>query len=102
MNPNDELNQLGYASSAPDFDLAPKAEVKAQDEADLPTLEKLFKVLQARKQYYKSTDSLTLGDLSLDNQLIVNKRIQFHIEELEVLLTSTINKVKEKMNDRQQ
>lgn len=101
MNPNDEINQLGYVSSAPDLDFAPKVEVKAQDEADLPALERVSQLLKLRKAYYKSTDNFTLGDLSLDNQFIINKQMQLHIQELESLVDTVIAKVKEKLNERQ-
>lgn len=101
MTSNDDLNRLGYVSSAPDFSSSDIDEPKAQDQVDLPALEAVLKVLKARKAHYKTTDSLQLGDLSLDNQLIINKQMQFHIQELESLLTSTITKVKEKLNVQQ-
>jgi len=98
-NSNDELNSLGYVSSAPDFDFAPKVEVKAQDEADLPTMEKCMKTLENRKAHYNSRDALVYGvDLTIENQLIINTRMVSHIQELESMLTSTINQVKEKIN----
>lgn len=93
----DELSSLGYTSSAPDFDLAPKAEVNVQDQADLPTLQKIFKLLQDRKKYYSSTDSLQYGvDLTVEQQLILNRRQQLLIQELESMIFSAVNKVKER------
>lgn len=101
QNPNDEINQLGYASSAPDLNLAPEVEQNYQDQADLPALEKAFKMLQARKAYYNSREALTYGvDITVENQLIINTQIVLHIQELESLLTSTITKVREHMNEQ--
>lgn len=102
MNPNDDLNQLGYTSSQPDFDLAPKDVVKPQDEADAPTLERIFKILEARKAQYRSTDWFTLGDITLENQFIIGRQMQAHIQELESLISSTITKVREHQNERGQ
>ncbi len=96
---NDELNLLGYTSSAPDFNLAPEVEVNYQDQADLPALEKSFKMLANLKNHYNSREALTYGvDLTVENQLIINTRMVVHIQELESLLQSTINQVKEKIN----
>jgi hypothetical protein len=107
MNPqsgNDELNSLGYASSAPDFSgLAPATSTKPQDEADLPALLLLSRLLANRRAYYSSVDSLSYGeDLTVENQLIINKKVVFHIQELENIVTSTVQKVKEKLNDERQ
>lgn len=99
---NDELSNLGYNSSQPDFDFAPRVEVKAQDQADLPALERAFKVLAARKSYYNSTAAVDFGvDLTVENQMIINRKMLSHIQELETLLSSTIVSVREKMNERQ-
>ena len=98
---NDELNSLGYASSAPDFTgLGPVNETKPQDEADLPALIMVSRILAARRASYSSIESLTLGDITLENQLIINKRMELLIHELESLVNGTVKKVKEKLNER--
>lgn len=98
---NDELNSLGYASSAPDFaGLTPATQTKPQDEADLPALLIVSRILEQRLAHYKSTDSFTIGDLTLENQLIINKQMQFHIQELQNLVDTTVKRVKEKLNER--
>lgn len=98
MQQIDQINQLGsYISSSPDFGV-PVDATKPQDEADLSALEAVLRILAARKEHYKSTDALTLGELTLDNQLIINKQMQMHIQELESLISSTVLRVKETIN----
>ena len=95
----DDLGQLSYISSSPDFNLAPAVDVKPQDELDLPALERVLKVLKTRKAQYQSIETLTYGiDLTVENQLIINTRMVAHIDELESLITSTILMVKEHLN----
>lgn len=98
---NDELNNLGYASSAPDFSgLAPATNTKPQDEADLPALLMVSRLLANRRAYYTSVESLSIGDLTVENQLIINKKVLFHIQELENLVNTTVQRVKERLNER--
>lgn len=107
MNPqsgsdNDELNTLGYASSAPDFSgLTPATDTKPQDEADYPALVMVSRVIASKKALYGSTQSLTLGELTLENQLIINKQMEFHIQELEDIINTTVKRVKEKLHGQQ-
>lgn len=97
--PNGE--QLPYISSQPDFDFAPKDIAKPQDEVDAPTLVKIFQVLEARKAYYNSTEAVNFGvDLTVENQMIINKKMLGHIQELENMITSTLTKVKETQDER--
>ena len=96
---NDDLNQLGYVSSAPDFSMAPEVDVKPEDINDLTTLQNVLRLLKDRKKYYESIDSLSLANgLTVENQLLVNKKMVFHIQELESLIDTTIIKIKEKLN----
>lgn len=98
-NSNDDLNQLGYVSSAPDFSMAPEVDVKPEDINDLTTLQNVLRLLKDRKKYYESIDSLSLANgLTVENQLLVNKKMVFHIQELESLIDTTIIKIKEKLN----
>lgn len=98
-NSNDDLNQLGYVSSAPDFSIAPEVDVKPEDINDLTTLQNVLRLLKDRKKYYGSIESLSLGNgLTVENQLLVNKKMTFHIQELESLIDTTIIKIKEKLN----
>lgn len=100
MNPNDELNDLGYASSAPD--LIQIDEPHPKDEADISTLEEVLKLIQNRKAYFRSVDSLALEDknFNVDQQLAINKRVLFHLQEIEGMVVSTIRKVRDKNNGR--
>lgn len=97
---NDELNGLGYVSSAPD--LVQADEPHAQDEADYSTLVAIFHLLQDRKKYYRSVDSLSLDDktFTIEQQLAVNKKVLFHIQELQGTISSAIKKVKAKRDGR--
>lgn len=97
---NDELNTLGYVSSAPDFGIRVEDAQNTQDEADLPTLTLVLQLLTNRKQYYLSTDSLSIGEMTIENQLIVNKKVLFHIQELEGLVEGAIKRAKEHINER--
>lgn len=103
MNPLDDLNSLNYTSSAADIDLAPVDEPKYQDKDDLSALEQVYKLLENRKAYYLSIEAIDLNDKSeaLRTQLKDNKRMLFHINELEQLITTTIRKVKETFNNGQ-
>lgn len=99
MNPNDELNSLGYASSAPDFAFNEEIDVKPEDLADLTILEQVNRLLVDRKKYFQSIESLNLEDanFSIDQQLAINKQVLFHIQELHGLVGGTVKKAKEKL-----
>lgn len=103
MNPLDDLNSLNYTSSAADIDLSPIDTAKPQDQDDLSALEQVFLLLQNRKAYYLSIEAIDLKDKSesLRTQLKDNKRMLFHITELEQLIQSTVRRVKETINGRQ-
>lgn len=91
---------LQYVSSSPL--LIDASDVLPQDEVDLPALEQVKELLNNRRTYYQSVDSLSLEDktLSIEQQLSVHKKVLFHIQELETLIDSVITKVKEKQNGR--
>lgn len=98
----DELNDLGYVSSAPDFsDIAPIDKAKSADINDLTTMEAVMQLLADRKAYYRSIDAVSLdekNDGKLREQIKDNKRMLFHIQELEGMLTTAINKVRSTFN----
>lgn len=100
MNPNDELNDLGYASSAPD--LIQIDQPRPKDEAEISTLEEVIALVHNRKQFFLSVDSLALEDkvFTVEQQLAINKRVLFHLQELEGMIISSIRKVREKNNGR--
>lgn len=91
---------LNYVSSQPLF--GGVDEPKPIDEAELSTLEVVLDVLKNRQAYYESIASLSLDDknFSIAEQLAINKRVLFHIQELEGLVMSTINKIREKQYGR--
>lgn len=94
---NDELGALGYVSSAPDFNLKPVVDTNPKDLENLDTLDHVRRLLANRKEYYQSVDSLSLEDktFTVEEQLAINKRVLFHIQELEGLVEGTIKRVKE-------
>lgn len=89
------MEDLDYTSSSPDF--ATRAPESHEDEADLSALVRVSKLLANRQAYYQSVDSLSLEDknLTVEQQLAVNKQVLFHIQELEGLVEGAINNVKE-------
>lgn len=101
-NPNgtDELNLLGYNSSAPD--LVEDDVPTPQDEADVPTLKQIQVVFKKRKAFYNSNAALTVNeeDFTIKQQLAVTQAMVREISNLESLVLTTINKVKEKQGER--
>ncbi len=102
---SDELGALGYVSSAPDIldSLLPDAP-NPQDESDISTLLQVSKLIKERKHYYlNSINSLTLNDpvFTVEQQLEVNKKVAFHLQEIEGMIDNTVRKVREKINGRQ-
>lgn len=98
MNPNDQLNELGYASSAPDLiNFDPPVTVKPEDENDITTIERMFNLLEVRDKFYDSHSAIVYGEtITVENQLIINHQHRLLIQELRSLLQATIIKVKEK------
>lgn len=84
-------------SSAPDFNLKPVVDTNPKDLENLDTLDHVRRLLANRKEYYQSVDSLSLEDktFTVEEQLAINKRVLFHIQELEGLVEGTIKRVKE-------
>jgi len=101
MNPNDELNGLGYVNSAPS--LVQQDTPHPKDEAEISTLDEVFVLLENRKQYYLAIESLSLDDknFSVDQQLSINKKVLFHIQELESKIMTVVEKVRAKQNGRE-
>lgn len=102
MNPNDELGVLGYNSSAPD--LIAREVVKPIDEEQVSTLERVLALLDSREVYYKTVDAISLEPEHLkvftaEQQLAMNKKMVFHVQELRGMIQTTINKVKEKQEN---
>ena len=105
-NANDELNALGYNSSAPDFIDMPVDEANATDVAEVTTIVQLKKLIANRRAYYQSNDCISLDPkvlavFSVEQQMAVAKKMSFHLQELESMIDSTILKVKEKLNGDQ-
>lgn len=96
-----DLNALGYVSSAPllvdDEDTKP-----LHDEANLATLGEVLKLLRNRRKFYQSIDSIE-ADISRSavihqREVAVNKRVLFHLQEIETMVTNAIRKVEERQN----
>jgi len=101
---NEELNGLGYNSSAPDFAaIAPKAEVSDKDVADFSTLQRVASVLSSRKAFYNSNNAIVYGEtLTVENQHIINHQHTLLIQELESLIIGAIKNVEEINRERRQ
>jgi hypothetical protein len=98
---NDELLSLGYNSSQPDFTaFALPSETRAQNEVDLPALQRVSKILKERSAYFASVSSLQVDevDFTVKQQLLNNQRMLSLINELEGLINRTVKETKEKMN----
>lgn len=89
--------ELPILSSSPMLATAPK-KVKSEDERDLPTLIRVQQVLEEETASYESIDRLTVEekDLTLKEQLAVNKSIKIHLTRLQSMVDTAINDVKEK------
>jgi acetoin utilization deacetylase AcuC-like enzyme len=94
-----ELNGLGYVSSAPDL-LGELKVNRPRDEAEISTLEEVLTLIHNRKKYYESIESLSLEDKSftIDQQLAINKRALFHIQEVESMILAAVKKVRSQHN----
>ena len=96
---NEELNYLGPAS----VPYVAKEEVttgQIKDERDLSTLEKTRQLCLNRIGYYQSVESIEFGkDLTIENQMLVNKKVLFHLQEFNILLDKAIKEVKERNNE---
>ena len=95
---NNSTDELGYSSSAPD--LVQQDVATPHEQAEIPTLTRLKALHENRKAYFLSVESISLDpkDLevfSAEAQIAINKKVVFHIQELEALEQSTITKVKE-------
>jgi len=87
---------LAYVSSSPLLDTAP-VEVSSVDEDNIDTLEAVFKVLKERKDFYQTILALEENSttFTVKEQLAVNRRVVQVLGEVEGLVVTAINKVKE-------
>ena len=90
--------ELAYISSSPLVGV--KREVNNQDEASLPTLTRVLKMLDEQIKAYDSIGTLDLSnkDLSVEQQLVVNQRVVLHLSTVKALVENTIGDIKEKQN----
>jgi len=88
--------ELPFLSSSPLVTTAP-AKVKPQDELDLPALKRIKKILTEQIRSYASIDRLTVEekDMTLQQQLAVNKAIKLHLTEFKLLVDTVITNVEE-------
>ena len=92
--------ELPLLSSSPLLTTAP-VKTRPEDEKDLPTLKRVQEKLKEQIQSYSTIDRLVVDekDLSVKEQLAVNKAIVFHLRELELLVDTVIENVKEKYSE---
>jgi len=64
-------------------------------------LVEVYDLLQELKAHYRSIDSLAFGDITIENQLIINKKMLMEIQGLESRISNVIRKVKEKQDGRE-
>ena len=98
---NEGFDYLGPTS----FNDAPEEPVSGgliKDENELGTLEKAEALIANRIAYYQAIDSIDLEDKNFDSdvQIAINKKVLFHLQELNLLITKGINDVKEHQNGR--
>jgi hypothetical protein len=91
------MEELEYVSSSADM-LPTQRDVKPQDEADMPALERVAALFATWEDNYSRIDQLSAYDpkLSVDQQLLVNQAVTNHLRQLKQLVDTTINDVKEK------
>ena len=92
-----DAEELEYKSSSPLLATAPTP-VKPQDEIDLPTLKRVQTMLKSQIASYSHVDRLTVDekDLTVQQQLAVNKAIVFHLTEVKLLVDTAITAIREK------
>ena len=89
--------ELPLLSSSPLMSTAP-VKTKPQDEIDLPTLKRIQVQIEAQIASYSDIDRLTVSqkDMTVQQQLAVNKAIKFHLLEIKLLVDTVIENIKEK------
>lgn len=89
--------ELDYKSSSPLLATENKP-VKPQDEVDMPTLKRVQQMLEEQIDSYSTIDRLSVDekDLTVVQQLAVNKAIAFHLNEVKLLVETVVANIKEK------
>jgi hypothetical protein len=89
--------ELGYTSSSPLLATAPTS-TKPQDEIDLPTLKRVQNMLEQQIVSYSTIDRLVVDekDLTVKEQLAVNKAVAFHLTEIKLLVETVVANIREK------
>lgn len=87
---------LDYISSSPLLN-AP-VDTNPTDEADMPALKIVEALLDEQIASYSSIDQLDPSnkDLTIEQQLAVNKKVQTHLQELKIVINTVVEKVREK------
>ena len=91
--------ELDYTSSSPL--LRPTTPTtKPEDEAQLPTLKRVQIMLHEQIKSYSSIDRLTVSeaDLTVQQQLAVNKAVQAELAAVAALVDGVITDIMEKYN----
>lgn len=96
-----DAEELPLISSSPMLATAPEP-TKPQDEIDLPTLKRVQRTLAAQIASYSDIDRLTVSenDLTVKQQLAVNKAIKQHLTEVKLLVDTVIDNIKEKYGEQ--
>lgn len=89
--------ELPMISSSPMLETAP-VKTKPQDELDMPTLQRVLRKLDEAIASYSSIERLVVEekDLTVQQQLAVNKAVVAHLQDLKLTVENTITNVKEK------
>lgn len=89
--------ELPMISSSPLMATAPP-KTKPQDEIDLPALKRVQKKIDEAIASYSTIERLVVDekDLTVKEQLAVNKAIVIHLQDLKLTVDTTITNVKEK------
>jgi hypothetical protein len=93
--------ELSYVSSSPLL-ATQKPEVKAQDERDLPTLEKVQTLLAERIEAFNTIEYLTFDEkhFTVKEQLAINKSVALNLQEIKLMVDAAITNVRGKYAGR--
>jgi len=89
--------ELPLLSSSPLMATAP-AQTKPQDEVDIPTLKRVQAKVNEQLQSYQTIERLVVDekDLTVKEQLAVNKAISFHLKEIKLMVDTVVDNIREK------
>ncbi len=94
---DETLDYIGPTSFSDDQPKRNKTRGEVKDESDLSTLEKIFVLLENRREYYQSIESINWDKSEHEIKIegLANRKALFHLQEIEHLVKQGISKVRE-------